>query len=969
MALIGIIIALLTRLTMSHQLQEWTEKSLRSALTARVLLLQQQLRMSRSIADSIALRIKPRDALGRYLHGHISAAQLSAICLDDLGDLPSRNQMIQGLVVLDDHLERCATIGRLPDHPIDHLDAACPAIQALLIGRLPVLRLVTPLVSSHGERLGVEAMFCSFGDESSLFSQDMGFGPALEARILTRIDGRMVDLIAVSATRDPAADSALTAALAHPQQEPVVVSGPDGTPAGIWVVIPEAGLIIDLSLDSGLLHTQRASSLGWITGVLTALVAVGSLGLMLVMVPMGRRVARQQADLDAALAELQQSDEFSRRISDSSPDGMLILSRSGSVDTINQSGLTMLQRGDMTTVIGLSWLSMWPEGDRARELAHSAMAAAQQRKLGHFTASARSRTGHMRWWDVLVAPILDGQGEVVRLLAVFRDITLQSRAEQAVMVSEQRLRTVATATNDVIWDWNLANGTVWWNESITALFGYDQREVGSHIGWWRERIHPDDRELILSAIDALIAGTLTVWRAEYRFRNANGSYTPILDRGQVIRDGTGAAQRVVAAMFNLSERRQREDFARRVGQQATLRADVSAALVASWPRRQAMQACTEALIRHLDAAFARIWILEREACTLVLDASAGAATLADQGHARIPLGQSAIGQAASGRRRLLCRDAADGDGSWPDELAWMRPAGVMDVACYPLLIGEEILGVMAIASKALLERDTIDGLSTIADLIAQGIQRDAFERDLAAHATALRLANGELEQFTYVASHDLQEPLRTIANYLDLLTFRYRGSFDDQARHYIDRSQEAAKRLQQLIKNLLIYSRIGHQQVAVDQEVSSAQVLSDTLGSLHVAITEALATITVLGELPTIRFNKLQLGQVFQNLIGNAIKYHGRSAPQVRVSATAAGGLWTFSIADNGIGIEAEYFDRIFDMFQRVHVDDVLQGTGVGLALCKKIVIAHGGTIWVESVLDQGSTFHFTVPIEPRVRR
>ena len=151
--------------------------------------------------------------------------------------------------------------------------------------------------------------------------------------------------------------------------------------------------------------------------------------------------------------------------------------------------------------------------------------------------------------------------------------------------------------------------------------------------------------------------------------------------------------------------------------------------------------------------------------------------------------------------------------------------------------------------------------------------------------------------------------------------------------------------------------------------MSSAQVLSDTLGSLHVAITEALATITVLGELPTIRFNKLQLGQVFQNLIGNAIKYHGRSAPQVRVSATAAGGLWTFSIADNGIGIEAEYFDRIFDMFQRVHVDDVLQGTGVGLALCKKIVIAHGGTIWVESVLDQGSTFHFTVPIEPRVRR
>jgi PAS domain S-box-containing protein len=959
MLVIGVIIALLTRVTLEHQLQNWTDKSLRTALEARVLLISQLLHTDRILAEGAAHRIKPRDALERLAHGHITRAQLASILMEDLGDIPSRNPIVTGIEILDRSGETCSVIGRLPKHPLSQPSTDPSRIHVMIIDGVPVLRLMTEIRSLHGERLGAEAFFCSLDDMGTLFEQDMGFGPGLLRRLDAQVDGHPMCLIPV--VRDlPAAEAAeLATVLAHLPQEPVLAIGGHGELTGIRVGIPEAGLLISLELEPGLQQSQRASSVGWITGVLVAMVAMGSLGILLVLMPMGRSILRQRSELDATLVDLQRSEEFNRRISDSSPDGMVILDRSGNVDSINRTGLKMLQRGDINTVVGLPWISMWPEGDPARLPASNALFAALDKHLGHFKASSRSRSGLVRWWDVLVAPILAADGEVDRLVSVFRDITDQHRAEQAVMVSEQRLRTVATATNDAIWDWNLNSDAVWWNESVTSLFGYQSGEVEPTISWWRERIHPDDQEAILTALNTMVASSQNTWRAEYRFRNADGTYTPILDRGQVIRDSSGTAQRVVAAMFNLTERRQREEFARRVSLQSILRADVSAALVRSLPRRQALQLCCEALVRHLGAALARIWLLDGTSTTLVLEASAGISTQLDGPDGRIPLGDSLIGLIAHERRGRLINNRLS-DPGLPQQ-AWVRSTGLSAIAGHPLAIGDERYGVLAVMASTPFDQDTFDGLAVIADLISQGMQRDIFERELATQATALRLANSELEQFTYVASHDLQEPLRTIANYLDILTFRYRDQIDEKGRHYIERSHEAAKHLQQLIKNLLIFSKIGHQQLDA-APVASAEVLAETLTNLQLSISEAGAAITV-GHLPIIRFNRLQLGQIFQNLISNAIKYHGPQPPTLHITAVAGGDSWTFSFADNGIGIHASDYDRIFDLFQRIDVDGSFQGTGVGLALCRKIVTAHGGAIWVESRPQNGSTFSFTVPL------
>ncbi len=224
-------------------------------------------------------------------------------------------------------------------------------------------------------------------------------------------------------------------------------------------------------------------------------------------------------------------------------------------------------------------------------------------------------------------------------------------------------------------------------------------------------------------------------------------------------------------------------------------------------------------------------------------------------------------------------------------------------------------------------------------------------------------SNAELEQFAYVASHDLQEPLRAISGLTQLLAQRYQGRLDEKADRYISLTVDGCRRMQQLIQGLLAYSRLitrGRPLEPVDSEA----VLERSLGDLQVAIAEAGAVVTH-DRLPTLTADATQLGQLFQNLIGNALKFRNIAPPRIHVSARGDGEWWTFDVADNGIGIDPQYAEQIFAIFQRLHTRDEYPGTGIGLAICKKIVERHGGRIWVESQPGQGSTFRFTLPTTP----
>jgi PAS domain S-box-containing protein len=265
-----------------------------------------------------------------------------------------------------------------------------------------------------------------------------------------------------------------------------------------------------------------------------------------------------------------------------------------------------------------------------------------------------------------------------------------------------------------------------------------------------------------------------------------------------------------------------------------------------------------------------------------------------------------------------------------------------------------------------------------------GISRDISARKRAEEALAqsaqeLARSNRELEQFAYIASHDLQEPLRMIASYLQLLDRRYKEKLDPDGREFLGFAVDGAKRLQSLIHDLLLYSRVGRQSEAVAW-INSEEVLLKALENLKFAIEESGARVTH-GPLPRIMADPTEMTQLFQNLIGNAIKFRGEAAPEIHIAAElrktpghapkehqAASPVtrspheeWLFSVADNGIGIENEYFERIFVIFQRLHTRDEFPGTGIGLALCKRIVERHGGGIWVKSQPGKGSMFWFTI--------
>jgi PAS domain S-box-containing protein len=239
-------------------------------------------------------------------------------------------------------------------------------------------------------------------------------------------------------------------------------------------------------------------------------------------------------------------------------------------------------------------------------------------------------------------------------------------------------------------------------------------------------------------------------------------------------------------------------------------------------------------------------------------------------------------------------------------------------------------------------------------------ERKRAEERLVRLLAELERSNKELELFAYVASHDLQEPLRMVSSYTQLLERRYSAKLDDDAREFIGYAVDGATRMQRLINDLLDFSRVGTRAKPMEP-TDVAELLGNVRANLSVAIEETGALVTN-DFMPVVTADAGQLGQLLQNLIGNALKFRNGGCPHVHVRAVETPYHWEFSVSDNGIGIEKQYFDRIFVIFQRLHTKGDYPGTGIGLALCKRIVERHGGKIWVESTPKEGSTFSFTLP-------
>jgi signal transduction histidine kinase len=397
--------------------------------------------------------------------------------------------------------------------------------------------------------------------------------------------------------------------------------------------------------------------------------------------------------------------------------------------------------------------------------------------------------------------------------------------------------------------------------------------------------------------------------------------------------------------------------------QAMLVGDVGEALTRDDTLEAMLQSSAEAVVKHLGAAFARIWIVDERRRELLLRASAGRYTHLDGPHSRIPVGKYKIGAiAATAEPHLtndICNDPAVGD------KAWARDSGMVAFAGYPLLVEGRVVGVMAMFATAALEHDTLCALASVADAVALGIERKrailaqrAVEGELREAVERLEKANAELDQFAYVASHDLRAPLRGIANLSHWIEDDLGDRMTDHARQQMEKLRGRVHRLEALIDGILRYSRVGRTR-ETPERVDVGRLVKEVVELLA---PPAHAAIVVAPGLPVLTTERLLLEQVLMNLIGNALKYGDRASPRIEIGARDLGGSWELSVKDNGPGIPPQQQERIWGVFQTLHSRDDVESTGLGLAIVKKIVSAKGGNAWVDPGEGSGAPVRGTGP-------
>jgi PAS domain S-box-containing protein len=515
--------------------------------------------------------------------------------------------------------------------------------------------------------------------------------------------------------------------------------------------------------------------------------------------------------------------------------------------------------------------------------------------------------------DGMTRPVLKSVSKITLgrhayLLESFIDISDRKQMERALLESEAYYRAIfeSTATGMAILEQDMTVAMV--NNKLEQLTGFSKKEVEG-LRSWTEFVAPEDLELM---------------KTYHRARRRDDASAPKQYEFRLLtKDGTRREAFLTAAMIPGTQRS-----------------------VASIVDITALKTAQEAVRKQaamLDAAHDAIMTLDPD----------GTITYWNRGAERL------YGWTT---QEVECRNVhALLQTTFPESRETMWPKLLKNGAWEGELIHVARDGrPVTVASSWTLLKDEKGNASAILEISSDVTERKQMEQQLDSTLADLQRSNAELEQFAYIASHDLQEPLRMITSYIQIIEDDYKGKLDADADQYIAFAVDGAKRMQTLIDDLLAYSRVGTRGEPF-MPTSMDSVLSKAIANLEVAIEESHAVVTH-DQLPTVLGDESQLIQLLQNLLGNAIKFRGDDAPTIHVSVEETKDGWMFSVRDNGIGIDMKYAERIFTVFQRLHAREDYPGTGIGLAVVKKIVERHGGRIWVESAPAKGSTFYFTIP-------
>jgi len=636
--------------------------------------------------------------------------------------------------------------------------------------------------------------------------------------------------------------------------------------------------------------------------------------------------ARDVTEARRRQAILLQAEEKMRSTVASIGDGVTMIDTFGNITDINEAGVRMLGHGSKEALIGRPFIDSIEgrdQGDVAQEMAQAVSEGRAMRTLNYTLVTADGREVEV---EASSAALYDSRGDLTGFVNVSRDVTQRMRMQEELEESSEKLRTVIESIGDMLFITDQELSLLNVNQVAARMLGYDDREqlTGTSL---IDAIAEKDRNRFAVDMGRALTSKFIKDIQEYTMVTTIGGEFDVEANTEVLLDLAGMPAGLVITARDVTE-------------------------------RKLMQEALRLSEEKLRAMFESMHdgIVLTDVSGTIIGVNEAAARMHGYSDKDDMIGRPGVELVAeSDRDRVMQASIKQFKGENPSEISETHT-----------LVRADGTEFESESSRSVL-RDS-DG--RVVGFIAA--ERDVTERKrmqekLQKALEELKRSNTELQQFAYVASHDLQEPLRMVTSYLTLLARRYKGKLEQDADEFIEYAVDGAERMQGLIEALLLYSRVntrGRPPEPTDCE----EVLKQTLNNLQVAVEEKGAAVTH-DPLPGITADGIQMVQLFQNLIGNAIKFQeeGRQ-PQVHISAEDAGDDWLFSFRDNGIGIDPQSSERIFTIFQRLHARGTYPGTGIGLSVCKRIVERHGGRIWVESEPGKGATFKFTLPKTPPVR-
>lgn len=543
-------------------------------------------------------------------------------------------------------------------------------------------------------------------------------------------------------------------------------------------------------------------------------------------------------------------------------------------------------------------------------------------KIDHFETERRAKDGRKVYVSLTVSPIRDARGDLIGASKIARDITQRKLDEEALRASEEQFSTLANTIPNLAWMAHADGHIFWYNRRWYEYTGTTPEQME---GWGWQSVHdPDVLPAVLGNWKQSLA-TGEPFEMTFPLKGADGRFRSFLTRVEPIKNVRGEVLRWFGTNTDITALREAEEREKRSRETAELLNRIGPLLAAELDAGRLAQKITDIAAEAVRAECGALFHVARDEAgqRMVHRMSGRLARLPVRSHLTAPV-RSRTGEAIGG---LFFGHSEPG--AFNEESAAIAK------------------GIAAQAAIALDNARLFDETRRAAEALRRSNE-------------TLKRLNDDLNQFAFSASHDLREPLRIVSIYTQLLERKLEDKLDAETREYMDHVLKATARLEALIRDLLAYTQAANAP-APAEAIDAGEALDRALFNLETALKKAGANVSV-SRLPRVKIAPVHLTQLLQNLIGNAVKYRGAAPPEIRVGARRREDGWEFFVADNGIGIEPEYKEQIFGVFKRLHLQDEYSGTGIGLAICQRIVQRAGGRIWVESEPGKGSTFYFTLP-------